>query len=199
MANSPLTTIAISKLLEMIGRSTYFPRVLDRDRSPLGHKPDCRLAWSSEYVRKSMHACHSVSAACRLAETRERRGEIGSVQRSILVGRICPTVVKGLLTIIDKALYSPLTTVAISKLLEMIGRSTYFPRVLDRDRSPLGHKPDCRLAWSSEYVRKSMHACHSVSAACRLAKTRGRCGKIGSVQRSILVGRICPTVVKGLR
>ena len=62
----------------------------DRDRSPLGHKPDYRLGWSSEYVRKSMHACYSVSIACRPAETHRWHGEIGSVHRSILVGQICP-------------------------------------------------------------------------------------------------------------
>ena len=87
---NPLTSVPISKLLEMIGRSAYFPRLLDRDRSPLGHKPDCRHEWSSEYVRKSMHVCHSVSAACRPAEMRRRRGEIGSVQRSIHVGHRWP-------------------------------------------------------------------------------------------------------------
>ena len=37
-----------------------------------------------------MHACHSVSVACRLAETRQRCGEIGSVRRSILVGHQLP-------------------------------------------------------------------------------------------------------------
>ena len=89
---NPLTTVAISKLLEVIGISAYFPRRLDRDRSPLGHKPDYR-----QYVRKSMHACHSVSAACRPAETARRRGEIGSVRRSIRVGRICPIEVKVLM------------------------------------------------------------------------------------------------------
>ena len=41
-----------------------------------------------------------------------------------------PTDIKGLLSMIDEALYNPLTTVAISKLLEMIGRSAYFPRLL---------------------------------------------------------------------
>ena len=60
------------------------------------------------------------------------------------------------------SLFNPLTSVAISKLLEMIGSSAYFPCVLNHDHSPLGHKPDCRLGWSSEYVRKSMHSCHSV-------------------------------------
>ena len=64
--------------------------VVVRDRSRLGHKPDCRLGWSSEYVRKSMYACHSRSVACRPAETRWRRGEIGSIRRSILVGHRRP-------------------------------------------------------------------------------------------------------------
>ena len=40
--------------------------------------------------------------------------------------------------------FNPLMTGAISKLLEMMGRSAYFPRGLDHDRSPLGHKPDYR-------------------------------------------------------
>ena len=64
--------------------------VFVRDRSRLGHKPDCRLGWLSEYVRKSMYAWHSVSVACRPAETRRRRGEIGSIRRSILVGHRRP-------------------------------------------------------------------------------------------------------------
>ena len=64
--------------------------VLVRDRSRLGHKPDCRLGWLSEYVRKSMYAWHSVSVACRPAETHRRRGEIGSIRRSILVGHRRP-------------------------------------------------------------------------------------------------------------
>ena len=34
-----------------------------------------------------MHACYSVSVACRPAETRRRHGEIGSVHGSILVGQ----------------------------------------------------------------------------------------------------------------
>ena len=64
--------------------------VLVRNRSRLGHKPDYRLGWSSEYVRKSMYACRSVSVACRPAEKRRRRGEIGSIYRSILVGHRRP-------------------------------------------------------------------------------------------------------------
>ena len=37
-----------------------------------------------------------------------------------------------------------------------------------------------------------MHACHSVSVACRPAETRRRCGEIRSVHRSILVGHWWP-------
>ena len=44
----------------------------------------------------------------------------------------------------DVVVFNPFRTVAISKLLEVIGRSS-FPHLVDRDRSPLGHKPDCRL------------------------------------------------------
>ena len=113
--------------------------VLIRDRSRLGHVPDCRLGWSSEYVRKSMYACHSVSVACRPAETRRRRGEIGSIRRSIfswVTGD--PIVLKGLYSDIKNALYNPLRTTAIQKLLEMIGRvrlcpSYSFATALDSD------------------------------------------------------------------
>ena len=70
--------------------------------------------------------------------------------------------------------------------------------MLVRDRSRLGHKPDYRLRWSSEYVRKSMYACRSVSVACRPAEKRRRCGEIGSIHRSILVGHRRLIGLKGL-
>ena len=71
--------------------------------------------------------------------------------------------------------------------------------VLVRDRSRLRHKPDYRLGWSSEYVRKSMYACRSVSVACRPAEKRRRCGEIGSIHRSILIGhQRYPIHLKGL-
>ena len=57
-----------------------------------------------------------------------------------------PFDVRGLVSIIDGALYNPFTSVAISKLLEVIGISAYFPCRLDRGRSPLGHEPDYRHA-----------------------------------------------------
>ena len=80
--------------------------VLVRNRSRLGHKPDYRLGWSSEYVRKSMYACRSVSVACRPAEMRRRRGEIGSIHRSILVGHRRPNRrqrVNGFLTLAGRS------------------------------------------------------------------------------------------------
>ena len=62
-------------------------------------------------------------------------GQLGSVGHAAKSGQFKgqfswvkydPTDVKGLLSMIDEALYNPFTTVAISKLLEMIGRSAYF-------------------------------------------------------------------------
>ena len=80
-------------------------------------------------------------------------------------------VIKGLYSTIDEVLYNPFPTVAISKLLEMISRVHLYPRKRNCDRSPLANKPDCWLKWSSEHVTKLMHACHSVSVACRPAET----------------------------
>ena len=48
-------------------------------------------------------------------------------------------------------------------------------------------------ALQDNYVRKFMHACHSVSVLCRPAETRRRCSEIGSVYKSILVGQILPS------
>ena len=69
---------AISKMLEMIGR---YPRVLNRDFSLLGHKPGCRLGWSSEYVNKSMHACNSV-----FVDQPKRNGDAAKSGEFSLVG-----------------------------------------------------------------------------------------------------------------
>ena len=79
------------------------------ERSRLELKPDCLLGWSFEYVRKSMYACHSVSVACRPAETHQRLGEIGSICRSILVGHRRPTGLKGLLNSPMKSLIDELS------------------------------------------------------------------------------------------
>ena len=90
MAYNPLTPTAIQKLLEIIDSVRLYPSCSFADRSRLRHKPDYRLGWSSEDVRKSTYACRSVSVACRPAEKRRRRGKIGSIHRSILVGHRRP-------------------------------------------------------------------------------------------------------------
>ena len=81
-------------------------------------------------------------------------------------------------------------TVAISKLLEVIGRSAYILACSIATALHLDINQTAGLGWSSEYLRKSMHACHSVSIVYRPAETCRRCGEIGSVYRSILVGQI---------
>ena len=69
---NPLTPAAVSEPLEMIGRSTY---VLAWSEATA---PDSNINQTAgsrsrlEYVKKSMHACRSVSAACRPAETCQR-------------------------------------------------------------------------------------------------------------------------------
>ena len=84
-------------------------------------------------------------------------------------------------------IYNPLWPTAIQKLLEMIGRVHLYPRLFVEDWSRLRHKPDYRHGWSSEYVRKSMHACQCVccvQASRKAPATRQN----GSIHRSILVG-----------
>ena len=183
---NPFRTIAIKKLLEMIGRVCLYPRYLVCDRSRLRHKPDYRHGWLIEYVRKSMHACHSLLRA-------GQPNSAGVAAKSVqFIGQFSwvtgdPISQKGLYSRIDEALYNPFRTIAIKKLLEMIGRVHLYPRYLVCDRSRLGHKPDYRHGWLIEYVRKSMHACHSLSVACRPAEY-----EIGSFHRSILVGHRWP-------
>ena len=102
--------------------------VLVRYRSRLGHKPDYRHGWSPEYVRKSMYACRSVSVACRPAEKRRRRGEIGSIHRSILVGHRRPNRRQRVIQRVENCIvYNPLTPTVIQKLLEIIGRVRLCP------------------------------------------------------------------------
>ena len=94
---------------------------------------------------------------------------------------------------------NPLTLVAISKLLEMIDIVHLYPCVLNRDRSWLRHKSDCRLGWSSKYVKKSIHACHSV---CLLhagqPKRAGDAAKSGEFIGEFSWVEYDPIIVKGL-
>ena len=78
---NPLTPTAIQKLLEIIDRVRLYPSCSFATALDSDINQTTRLGWSSEYVRKSMYACRSVSVACRPAEKRRRRGEIGSIRR----------------------------------------------------------------------------------------------------------------------
>jgi hypothetical protein len=105
---NPLTPVTISKLLELIGRSAYILAC-----SP-ATAPDSDINQSagsrghlSTYVNKSMHACQGVSVACRPAEKRRPRGEIGSVHRSILVGHRWPNGRQRVITVISNAMHLP--------------------------------------------------------------------------------------------
>ena len=72
--------------------------------------------------------------------------------------------------------------------------------VLVRDRSRLRHKPDYRLGWSSEYVRKSMYSMHAAVCLLRAGqpKSAGDAAKLGQFrgQFSLVAGD--PTGLKGL-
>ena len=92
---NPLRTTVIQKLLEIVGIVRLCPSC------SFATALDYRQGWSPEYVRKSMHACRSVSVACRPAEKRQRRGEIGSIHRSILVGHRRPNRPQGVNIIIQ--------------------------------------------------------------------------------------------------
>ena len=77
---NPLTPTAIQKLLEIIDRvrlypSCLFATALDSDINQTTGSGGHLSMW------KSMYACRSVSVACRPAEKRRRRGEIGSIRR----------------------------------------------------------------------------------------------------------------------
>ena len=79
----------------MIGRVRLYPRLLVATALDLDINQTTGTG-DHEYVRKSMHTCHSVSVACRPAEKRWRRGELGSIHRSILVVTGDPIGRKGL-------------------------------------------------------------------------------------------------------
>ena len=58
--NNRLRPIALPKRLELIDRSAHILACLPATASDSRNKSDCQLEWSSDYVRKSMHGCHSV-------------------------------------------------------------------------------------------------------------------------------------------
>ena len=86
---NPLTPAAVSKPLEVIGSPTYVlacqePTAPDSDINQTAGS----LGRPSMWKNWCMHA--AVCAACRQAQTRRRRGEIGGIPRWILLGRIRP-------------------------------------------------------------------------------------------------------------
>ena len=83
---NPLRPTAIQKLLEMIGTVRSYPHLLVATALDSDINQTAGYGWSSEHIRKQMHAYHSVSVACRSAEKRRRRGKTGSIHISILVG-----------------------------------------------------------------------------------------------------------------
>ena len=75
--------------------------------------------------------------------------------------------------------------------------------MLARNYSRLGHEPDSRLGWSSEYVTKSMHACHTIATVCLLHagqwKRAGDAAKSGAFIGEFLWVTYDPIAVKGLK
>ena len=121
-----LSPIAISELMKMISRSAYFlacsigtalHSYINQTSSSDGHL--------SMWENLCMHATVCLmcagqsSSAGHAAKSGQFKGQFSWVKYD-------PTVLKGLLRMIDEALYNPFTTIAISKLLEIISRSAYF-------------------------------------------------------------------------
>ena len=93
----------------------------------------------------------SVSVACRPAEKRRRRGEIGSIHGSILVGHRRPNRPQGVIQRARKLhCINPLRTTVIRKTAGNYRYSPFMSSVLVRNRSRLGHNPDYRHGWCPE-------------------------------------------------
>ena len=93
-----------SKPLEVIGSPTYVlacqePTAPDSDINQTAGFP-----WSSKYVKKWMHACRSVSAACRPAQSRRRDvAKSGEFLGEFSWEELFPMDVRGLFNTIDEA------------------------------------------------------------------------------------------------
>ena len=100
-----------------------------------------------------------------------------------------------LYNLIDETLYNPSTTVATSKLLEMIGRSVDILTCRIATALHLDINQTAGSGKSSEYVRKSMRACYSV---CCQPRRAGDAAKSGQFIGQFSWDRFVQTVVRGL-
>ena len=117
----------------------------------------------------------TVSAACRPADKRRRRGEIGSVHRSTLVGHrsVTQSVLRGYTEWSTKHLYNSLKPVVISKQLEWIGRSVY---ILAWSIATALHSDINQTAGSGGHLNTWENRCMRVTVCLLRASRRTRAG-----------------------
>ena len=114
-----------------------------------------------------MHACRSVSAACRPAQTRRRRGEIGGIPRWILVGRIRPNGRKRVIQHDRRSsCLSLLRPQPFQKPLEVIGSPTYVlacqePTAPDSDINQTAGSPGRPSMWKNRCMHAAVCLLHA--------------------------------------
>ena len=98
-----------------------------------------------------MYACRSVSVACRPAEKRRRRGEIGSIHRSILVGHRRPNRPQGVKARINNRLFLRSRKITLFKTnIENMRKERC------KNRSKLLNKPSGHRVQIRSFVRCSL-------------------------------------------
>ena len=195
---NPLTTAAISELLEMIGKSSYF---LVSARSTALHSGIIQTAGThdalSMWENRCMHA-----TACLLRAGQPKR-DAGVTKSGEFPGEFSwvvydPMVVRGLFSMTDKALYNPLTTAAISELLEMIGKSSYF---LVSARSTALHSGIIQTAGTHDALSMWENRCmHATACLLRAGQPKRDAGvtKSGEFPGEFSWVVYDPMVVRGL-
>ena len=196
---NPLTTAAISELLEMIGKSSYF---LVSARSTALHSGIIQTAGThdalSMWENRCMHA-----TACLLRAGQPKR-DAGVTKSGEFPGEFSwvvydPMVVRGLFSMTDKALYNPLTTAAISELLEMIGKSSYF---LVSARSTALHSGIIQTAGTHDALSMWENRCmHATACLLRAGQPKRDAGvtKSGEFPGEFSWVVYDPMVVRGLK
>ena len=146
-----------------------------------------------------MHACRSVSAACRPAQSRRRRGEIGGIPWVNSFGSYTTQwSSEGYSTRSTKQLYNPLTTAAVSKPLELIGSPTYVlacqePTAPDSDINQTAGSSGRPNMWKN----RCMHAAVCLLHAGQLNRA-GDVAKSGEFLGEFFWVVYDPMVVRGL-